>query len=347
MNLVKVYTEEEIKTCIELRKSGLSLAKIARKMKTDDKKLRKILVDAGFEIGGSFLRRTELTINYFEKIDTPEKAYWLGYIAADGCVHRHGWKVSIISKDADILPKFQKAIGATSPVRYREIFDKRTNKTYSSHSIQICSKQFADFVRSQGIDGDKSSNFKFPTHLDKNLWVHFIRGMFDGDGGLMIRFDAKNTLYKTTKINIVSTLDGAIFLRDFTKNELGFTVQKLRSVPEQGIHYFEMTKDSIKFLEWIYSCSKDHMRLNRKYEKYLLSKRLYDERQPIYRIENCLTGEIFETREFLAFCKDSLLNPTYMKYIFDRRNESKRNGIYKNWRIISIIGKIPKGRVHL
>lgn len=346
MNRTKVFTEEEINSCIEFRKSGLSLAKIARKMKTDDKKLRKILQERGFEIGGSFRRRTLLNVEYFKEIDTPEKAYWLGFIAADGCVHKEGWKMSLISKDADILLKFQKAIGSTSPVNYSEIFDKRTQKSYGRYMIQICSKQFAAYIREHGIDENKSRQFKFPVHLDKNLWVHFIRGMFDGDGGLMIRFDKNKNEYQSTNINIVSTFEGASFLKNFVENELALTVKKIRSVDEQGIHYFEMTKDSVLFLNWVYSCSEPQMRLDRKYDKFMLCQKLYEEKWPIHLIINHSTGERYETRDFPAFCRTHGLNLSSLKWSF-REKTITTKGANAGWELKEIRGKPPRGKNHL
>ena len=52
---------------------------------------------------------------YFEKIDSPEKAYWLGFIAADGNIYKREGHLSLLSisiKDTDIklLQEFQKEL---------------------------------------------------------------------------------------------------------------------------------------------------------------------------------------------------------------------------------------------
>lgn len=328
---MRTLSEEDVDKCVAMYITGESTITIRKFFKAQFETIAQALSSRGIK---TRKRKTDLNIEYFKEINSPEKAYWLGYIAADGCVHRHGWKVSIGSKDADILHKFQKAIGATSPVRYRETFDHRTKKTYGAYSIQICSKQFADFVRAQGIDENKSKNFQFPTHLPKDLWVHFIRGMFDGDGGLMVRFKNKNNSYSGTNINIVSTLEGAIFLRNFVKNELGFTVKSLRSTPEQGIHYFEMTKDSIKFLEWIYECSEEHMRLDRKYNKYLDCKKFHEGRLPIKFILESPQHEIFETHSLSDFCKKHDLRETALLVAFKKGRPTIR-GKCVGWKILS------------
>ena len=48
----------------------------------------------------------------FENIDTPEKAYWLGFIAADGCVYvrekNATIRIAIKSSDKEHLEKFKK-----------------------------------------------------------------------------------------------------------------------------------------------------------------------------------------------------------------------------------------------
>jgi hypothetical protein len=56
--------------------------------------------------------RKKFNEDYFEIIDTPEKAYFLGFIFADGCLidnpkeYRYKLNIKIHSKDEDILKKF-------------------------------------------------------------------------------------------------------------------------------------------------------------------------------------------------------------------------------------------------
>lgn len=41
-------------------------------------------------------RSYALQEDYFDKIDTQEKAYWLGFIAADGCIGEQRGKPSVL-----------------------------------------------------------------------------------------------------------------------------------------------------------------------------------------------------------------------------------------------------------
>ena len=53
-------------------------------------RVHKAIKDSGidFRKNGDNLKKYTANYNFFEKIDTEEKAYWLGFIAADGHVSR-------------------------------------------------------------------------------------------------------------------------------------------------------------------------------------------------------------------------------------------------------------------
>lgn len=59
--------------------------------------------------------------NFFEVIDTEEKAYWLGFIMADGCVSiTHSPKVllGVAEKDAEHIREFHYVLN--SSIKYLE-----------------------------------------------------------------------------------------------------------------------------------------------------------------------------------------------------------------------------------
>ena len=71
--------------------------------------------------------------DYFERIDTQEKAYWLGFISADGCVvatpqYPEGSHLSCPARrrDKGHLVKLKAALGATAGVH------DRTAETFGS-----------------------------------------------------------------------------------------------------------------------------------------------------------------------------------------------------------------------
>ena len=96
-----------------------------------------ILKKYGIKLPKSRLNMSKLAldIDYFKTVDSPEKAYWLGFICADGCIKKDGGKLTILVKDREICEKFKKAIKADHKISDREVYDKRTDKIYTESAI--------------------------------------------------------------------------------------------------------------------------------------------------------------------------------------------------------------------
>ena len=92
---------------IKLYKNGSGLKDVASFLNIPVDCVRTRLVKSGIIRGKAVDRQKRnalsLNVEYFKTIDNPDKAYWLGFITADGTVDKSGYKVSITSKDADIV----------------------------------------------------------------------------------------------------------------------------------------------------------------------------------------------------------------------------------------------------
>ena len=153
--------------CLALRKRGIQ---------------RRAQHQKGHSKGTSKNRKYFFDLSYFSKIDTEEKAYWLGFLYADGYVTYKG--VSILAlqeKDKDHLDKFRKAIKAD------DIELQYSAKT-KSYRICLSSVEFADNLMNLGCVQAKSLILKFPSEeqVPNHLIHHFMRGYFDGDGCMYI-----------------------------------------------------------------------------------------------------------------------------------------------------------------
>lgn len=133
------------------------------------------------------MRKYKLNEDYFQSIDSEEKAYWLGFIAADGCVYidknkkcRRSLNIELSIRDINLLKKFKKSLNSEHPIKI--------NKKRNSCSLRISSKKIADDLIELGIVPRKTFVLKFPT-IKKEYDSHFIRGYFDGDGCWYIRKD--------------------------------------------------------------------------------------------------------------------------------------------------------------
>ena len=126
--------------------------------------------------------------NYFENIDTPRKAYWLGLFFADGNVSKTVFKLGLKREDKYILQNL--AVDVQWNGEIRDEFSKRSfgnqdEKTYLSSTISLCSKKFVSYLGNHGVLPNKTFRLSFP-NIPKNLRRHFVRGIFDGDGMISI-----------------------------------------------------------------------------------------------------------------------------------------------------------------
>lgn len=143
-------------------------------------------------ISKHIVKRKKYSVNesFFDIIDTEEKAYWLGFIMADGCICTSNSsspnnRLSIIlnQKDKDHLIKFKKAIDSKAPVREGTVIDKRGFVTYKAefrvNSLKMCSTLISLDVKPR-----KTGKEIIPSQIPTNLIRHFCRGFFDGDGSI-------------------------------------------------------------------------------------------------------------------------------------------------------------------
>ena len=162
---------------------GLSLSEIERRTSFNRKRLSSLLKHEGYSI-----KKNNQKYNYndkvFEKIDTEEKAYWLGFLYADGNIRVIGQKalvVSLSAKDEVHLEKFKNFISPDHKISKEKVFLETTSKTYNSVRLSITNSKIVDDLIAHGCVPEKTFILSFPK-LQDNLIKHFIRGYFDGDG---------------------------------------------------------------------------------------------------------------------------------------------------------------------
>ena len=136
--------------------------------------------------------------SYFEKINTPEKAYFLGLIYADGCNTRKGLSIVLAKEDGYILENFKEKIQYTGKL----YFKKRCKEQYKDClALNITSDKLSKQLIKLGVVPAKSLILTFPSEeiVAKELQSHFIRGYFDGDGCISGTY-RKKVFYKTLSL---------------------------------------------------------------------------------------------------------------------------------------------------
>ena len=70
-------------------------------------------------------RKYNFNYNYFENIDTPNKAYYLGWALTDGNVSNTQYRIRLQKEDIDILEKFSKDINSNYPIYDRNNYQNK------------------------------------------------------------------------------------------------------------------------------------------------------------------------------------------------------------------------------
>lgn len=136
-------------------------------------------------------RKIELDEDIFEIIDSEYKAYWLGFIYADGSVYKNRLEIGLKLSDEDHLIKLKKFLNTNKEIEYHTRkcgISTNPNKELQCCILHVQSKKLVSNLKSLGCVPKKSLILKFPTEdiVPKNLIHHFIRGYFDGDGCIFI-----------------------------------------------------------------------------------------------------------------------------------------------------------------
>lgn len=149
------------------------------------------------ELGYKLSRRRYYTDEtFFDVIDSELKAYWLGFLAADGTIrYRHHERLngrlrgsSILLKlsvnDVEHLKILKDLVSPDSPLKYATSYTTtRKGNLSSSHCVILSfnSNHMVEQIMDKGVGPKKTHTIGRPNIDDKYI-PHFIRGLFDGDG---------------------------------------------------------------------------------------------------------------------------------------------------------------------
>jgi SAM-dependent methyltransferase len=250
---------------------GISSEVIAANFGIDGGTVRRALRKRGIIIrpAQQNKRKYNININYFEKIDTEEKAYFLGILYADGSLTSgSGIKITLKDHDIDILEKLSNIIyGFRKLKEYQKtIKDENGNIEIRKYfTLNFYSKKMNNDLCKLGCTPRKSFTITFPEKLiDPSLIRHFIRGYFDGDGCICITDPAR------PRVDFTSNGEFIVGLVEFLEKTLKFKCNKIgqrhKDTKTRNIQILGYEKVKI-LLDYLYNDATIYM--NRKYNKYL------------------------------------------------------------------------------
>lgn len=224
---------------------------------------KKILTSYGFTNRGHRVGKNSDN-TYFEHIDTPDKAYFLGFIYADGSVQdlstetndKKTLSLTITEGDRYLLQNFLRYSGIQATIYITHKEDPKPRAQINIHSCKLY-----DDLYSLGVKPNKSKKeiyLELP-ELSTQLIPHFIRGYFDGDGiafsDKKLGFCGNKQVLEYIRKNLFAyiALDGNPQITYNESNRIYYLVFGVR--------------DSSKIADFLYQDKQD-LYLQRKYDIY-------------------------------------------------------------------------------
>lgn len=253
-NFTTTCSKERLSLAVDLYNSGKSIAEISRILKMGEKTLSKYLSFLNIKIRNKAKKTKDLFCNYdfFHVIDTEEKAYWLGFIFADGCIRSDKtYRLTIELGNVDVkhLEKFKSSICSNHPIKAR--------KNRSVSNVSINSKKIISDLKQFGCIQNKTYlGYINKDKINIKYYSHFLRGYFDGNGYL----DKK-------RYRIIITLN----LRSMAEKiaEMFYFYDINAKIVSINSYYRVIIEDKFNFVKALRLLYNDaHIYLTRKYEIY-------------------------------------------------------------------------------
>lgn len=249
------YSEEDVKLMYNMYILGSNVEEIADKYGFNRASVYNLFKKYNFILDEDRYRIYDVDDEYFDSIDTSNKAYILGFLWADGHNNTHKGiiEMKLQERDKHILEDISVEMKNQRPLYFSE--DQRPNRQ-DLYKICITSRKISNALLKYGMCSNKTYILRWPDALCDSLTSHFLRGFTDGDGHVdehelswsgtyMMMQKIQEILY--SNFNIESKMYN-------TKTDI---IKNLRVCKKTDI---------ITILHWIYKDA--DLKLNRKYIRY-------------------------------------------------------------------------------
>lgn len=178
------FTEEQLSEICDLYLSGVNAETAGQPFGVSGTAVRTLVKRRGLTVRASGTRRTHTVDDgFFDSIDSEPKAYWLGFLAADGGVYGNRVEVGLARKDREHLDRLKLALRTDYPIRDRLKRPRGYEAGFPSSRLALVSRQMVDGLARHGVRPRKTFTHEWPDFLPPVLLRHYLRGYVDGDGG--------------------------------------------------------------------------------------------------------------------------------------------------------------------
>jgi DNA-binding CsgD family transcriptional regulator len=248
---LKNYTTE----IVNLYLKGKSLKSISRQFGASTVNVRNILLKNNVTLREQ--KEYSVNKNYFDTIDTEEKAYFFGWLVTDGAVTGNCVRLKIT--DREVVENFKKALEYEGPIYIQQ--PKGTNKKVQ-YILAVVRKELAARLTKNGCMQNKTFQLTFPGEdiVPQYLMRHFLRGVLEGDGCIGVEKDRNR--WRVSISGCTAFIEGmGIFLKQLF--DLKYAITQHKNI----VQFRLWDKHHIKtFLDYIYSDTS--LYLTRKYLLY-------------------------------------------------------------------------------
>ena len=255
------FTQEEIQEIIKLYKENNSLTSIGKNFLVSKNVIKRILQENNIQLRKRTTKHKNNT-SIFHTIDNPEKAYWLGFLAADGINYRREQNaiigLNLNRKDKTQLEKFKQFCESDA-----DIVDFIASNGFSNNTLMsklfIYSVEMSDDLTKNGVPPKKSLILQ-PPPIEEKYYLPFICGYFDGDGSI-----SKASQYNNYLISIQGTKEILEWINSIL--QISNSLEK-RYENDKNSYYIRCggTNKPYKILNKLYTSCETH--LDRKYKLY-------------------------------------------------------------------------------
>lgn len=227
------FTDVEEEAIAERYRGGESLRSIGRGLGTDHTMLANALRRRGAiqREAPERNRLYSLDAHTFDAIDSEAKAYWLGFLFADGNVSRRSLIVGLAGVDGHHLQYLADLCKSTAPVALRDL-----PGGYKGARLELTDRHLAARLLELGIEPHRPRPLATMEAIPAALFRHWLRGFFDGDGSVKIRkgqpaasFCGNPVLLSAIRDHVADSLGGRGSLYPHSKSAvwyLGFSGRK-------------------------------------------------------------------------------------------------------------------------
>lgn len=170
-------------------------------------------------------QRYKVNEKFFNKIDTEEKAYIVGFIVADGCLINGALNIVLKGSDYSHLHKILKAMSSTHPVKISKVKDKRKNFKNSCErcSVGIGNKIIYAALKTLGLTENKTFTIKPTEGISNEFLKDYWRGVIDGDGSIITCTENRwNSGRKYYRINYTGNVFMVYGFRQFIRDKFNY-----------------------------------------------------------------------------------------------------------------------------